>query len=200
MFADHVVTTERFAVRFAELLPEFLPGVDTGAFEATDRRRCWNKSLNGVLTVIGNELGSVVVAAQNPMVTQLKDQSSVVWQRDRASVFTMTTGWGSRNELEASLEWLEAFKCPQKLFVYSCTRWQEAVIDQIHAALFRYPYHLEGEQYLFMNLVGAESRFHLLTANVTRSGRVTSMDEIALRPVIGSPFRWRGGAAANSKS
>ena len=162
MFSQHVLTPTAFALRFVELLPEYLPGVDTGAFEATDRRRCWNKTLNAVLTVIGNELGGLHVAAQNPMMTLLKDQSSLMWQRDGAPVFAMTTGWGSRNELEASLEWLEAFKCPQKLFIYSCTKWQEAVLDQIRAALFRYPYHLEGEQYLCMNLVGAENRVYLL--------------------------------------
>ena len=65
--------------------------------------------------MIGNELGALHVAAQNPMMTLLKDQSSLMWERDGAPVFAMTTGWGSRNELEASLEWLEAFKCPQKV-------------------------------------------------------------------------------------
>ena len=102
----------------------------------------------------------------------------------------MSTGWGDRRELETSLEWLEAFKCPQKLFVYSCSKWQEAVLDQIRGALWRYPYHMQGEQYLFMNLVGAEKRFHFLTANVKQEGRPGSADDIALRPVPGSPFSW----------
>ena len=34
MFSQHVVTPAAFAERFVELLPEYLPGVDTGAFEA----------------------------------------------------------------------------------------------------------------------------------------------------------------------
>jgi hypothetical protein len=190
MFAHHVVTPGAFATKFVELLPEYLPGLDTGAFESTDRRRCWNKTLNAVLTAIGDEVGSLQVAPQHPAVTALKDQSSLVWLRDGTTVFAMTTGWGSRDELETSLEWLEAFKCPQKLFVYSCARWQDAVLDQIRAALFRYPYHLEGEQYLFLNLVGAENRFHLFAADLHRSGRLTSIDELTLRAVPGSPFRW----------
>jgi hypothetical protein len=198
MFSQHVLTPTAFALRFVELLPEFLPGVDTGAFEPTDRRRCWNKTLNAVLAVIGKE-GNLTVAVQNPMMTLLKDQSSLLWQRDGASVFAMTTGWGNRNELEMSLEWLEAFKCPQKLFVYSCTKWQEAVHDQIRTALFRYPYHMEGEQYLFMNLVGAENRFHLLAADVDRSGRHTSMGDTVLRPVAGSPFSWTAKQDRNGK-
>jgi hypothetical protein len=192
MFADHVVTPEAFAVRFVELLPEYLPGVDTGAFEPTDRRRCWNKSVNAVLTVMGNELGGLQVVGRNLIPAFLKDQSSLMWQREGAPVFAMTTGWGNRNELEESLEWLEAFKCPQKLFIYSCTRWQDAVLDQIGAALFRYPYHLDGEQYFFMNLVGAENRLQLMATNVSRGGRAASMRDLMPRPVPGSPFSWSG--------
>jgi hypothetical protein len=37
MFPHHVVTPEAFAAKFVQLLPEYLPGMDTGAFEATDR-------------------------------------------------------------------------------------------------------------------------------------------------------------------
>jgi len=199
MFSEHVLTPTAFALRFVELLPEYLPGLDTGAFEPTDIRRCWNKTLKTVLTVIGNEDNGLRVAVQNPMMTLLKDQSSLTWQRDGVPVFAMATGWGNRSELEMSLEWLEAFKCPQKLFVYSCTKWQEAVLDQIRAALFRYPYHMEGEQYLFMNLVGAENRFHLLEADIDRSGRRTSLDKSVLRPVAGSPFSWGARQGTNGK-
>jgi hypothetical protein len=123
-------------------------------------------------------------------MTLLKDQSCLLWQLDGASLFAMTTGWGDRSELELSLEWLEAFKCPQKLFVYSCTKWQDAVLDQIRVALLRYPYHIAGEQYLFMNLVGAENRFHLFRADLDRMGPPSSPDDSFLQPVPGSPFRW----------
>jgi len=190
MFSKHVLAPAAFAGRFVELLPEYLPGMDTGAFEPTDRRRCWNKTLKAVLTVIGKDDNGLEVAAQNPAVTLLKDQSSLLWRQDGAALFAMTTGWGDRGELETSLEWLEAFKCPQKLFVYSCTKWQEAVQDQIRAALLRYPYHIAGEQYLFMNLVGAENRVHLLLADLDRDGRQSSTHETLLRPVPGSPFSW----------
>jgi hypothetical protein len=191
MFQQHVLVPSAFANRFVELLPEYLPGVDTGAFEPTDRRRCWNKTLKAVLTVIGKEDNGLNVAMQNPMMTLLKDQSSLLLERDGAALFAMTTGWGDRSDLEMSLEWLEAFKCPQKLFVYTCSKWQDAVLDQIRAALRRYPYHMQGEQYLFMNLLGAENRFHLLSADLDRSGRQPSTKDIVLRPVPGSPFSWR---------
>jgi hypothetical protein len=72
----------------------------------------------------------------------------------------------------------------------SCGPWQEAVLDQIRVAPLGYPYHLDGEQYLLKNLVGTENRLHLLTANLNRGGRSTSMDDIVLPPVPGSPFGW----------
>lgn len=191
MFSQHVITPSAFATRFVELLPEYLPGMDTGAFEPTDRRRCWNKSLKSILTVMGEEDGALHVAVQSPVMTLLKDQSSLLWQRDGASLFAMATGWGNRSELETSLEWLEAFKCPQKLFVYSCSKWQDAVLEQINAAFVRYPYHVSGEQYLFMNLVAAENRFDLFSADLISSGPQSFDKEAFLRPVLGSPFRWR---------
>jgi hypothetical protein len=192
MFEQHIVTPAAFAARFVELLPEYLPGVDTGAFEPTDRRRCWNTTLKAVLTVIGKDDNGLQIAIQNPALTPLKDQSSLLWQRDGATVFAMATGWGDRAELETSLGSLESFKCPQKLFVYTCTKWQDAVLDQIRAALIRYPYHIEGEQYLFMNLVGSENRFHLFTADLNRSGVQVATHDTILRSVPGSPFSWRG--------
>ena len=190
IFSEHVLTPAAFAARAVELLPDYLPGMDTGAFAPTDRRRCWNKTLSAVLNIIGKDDNRLAVTTQNPMVTCLKDQSSSLWQRDGTPVFAMTTGWGERSELETCLEWLEAFKCPQKLFVYSCAKWQQAVLEQICAALLRYPYHIEGEQYLFMNLVGSENRFHLFTADLTQGGLQSSGYEKLLRPVPGSPFAW----------
>lgn len=190
MFPQHVLTPVAFAGRFVQLLPEYLPGVDTGAFEPTDRRRCWNKTLRAILTVMGKDDNGLDVPVQDPALTHLKDQSSLLWQDDGASLFAMTTGWGDRKELENSLEWLESFKCPQKLFIYSCTKWQDAVLDQIRGILFRYPYHLEGEQYLFMNLLGAENRFHLLFADLKQNGRQSAAPDGILHPVSGSPFSW----------
>lgn len=191
MFPPHVLTPAAFALRFVELLPEYLPGLDTGAFEPTDRRRCWNKTLKAMLTVIGENDNGLDVTEQNPMPPLLKDQSSLRWERDGAPLFAMTTGWGDRKELQVALESLESFKCPQKLFVYSCQKWQEAVLDQIRGTLLRYPYHLAGEQYLLMNLLGAENRFDLMVADLDRSGHYPYGHDTILRSVTGSPFRWR---------
>ena len=48
----------------------------------------------------------------------------------------------------------------------------------------RYSYHVEGQQYLFMNLLGAENRFHLLSSDLDRNGRQSS----PLAPRSGRPI------------
>ena len=196
MFAPPVISPALLAERFVQLLPEYLPGVDTGAFAVTDRRRCWNKTLKAVLAVIAKEKNAAVEIG-SAVQTPIGDQLALSWKRDGAVVFTVATGWGDRSEVERALEWLEALKSPQKLFVYACSKWQEAVREQIHAALLRYPYHLEGEQYLFMNLLGLESKMHLLVADMPRHGPLVSYQPHLLQPLPGSPFLWstRSGVA-----
>jgi hypothetical protein len=164
--------------------------VDTGAFEATDRRRCWNKTLRAVLTVMGKENRNLSVTGHNPFTGLQHEQSGLLWEREGSAVFAMTTGWGDRRELQSSLELLESFKCPEKLFIYSCSKWREAVHDQIEGTLLRYPYHIQGEQYIFMNLIGAENRFDLAVADVGQSGLQVPQNDRLLKPVPGSPFGW----------
>jgi hypothetical protein len=79
---------------------------------------------------------------------------------------------------------------PEKLFIYSCSKWREAVYDQIEGTLLRYPYHIQGEQYIFMNLIGAENRFDLAVADVGQSGPQVPRNDRLLKPVPGSPFGW----------
>ena len=165
MFPQHLLTPEAFALRFVELLPDYLPGVDTGAFEATDRRRCWNKTLRAVLTVMGKENTNLSVTGHNPFTGLQHEQSGLLWEREGSAVFAMTTGWGDRRELQSSLELLESFKCPEKLFIYSCSKWREAVHDQIEGTLLRYPYHILGRSrfcnhYTAAGVPGQESPVH----------------------------------------
>src|SRR5260370_24533139 len=190
MFPQHGITPGAFALRFRELVPEYLPGLDTGAFEPTDRWRCWNKTLQAILTAIGKEDAGLTVDVQDPMRPVAKDQLHLVWRREGWPLFAVTTAWGGRKELEISLEQLESYKCPHKLFVYSCKQWHDAVLDQISAGLLRYPYHIEGEQYIFMNLLGTENRFDLLLIDLARSGPGLSKNDVLLRTVAGSPFSW----------
>ena len=48
----------------AELLPEYLPGVETGAAAITEGRGCWIKAWKALLTVLGRERGLDIVVEE----------------------------------------------------------------------------------------------------------------------------------------
>ncbi len=60
--------------------------------------------------------------------------------------------------------WKKAFyrllilKAPQKVLLYSCAKWKEEVLEQLTGAVMRYPQHIQGEQYLAVNLAAMEGK------------------------------------------
>lgn len=190
LLQDRVIAPEVLARRMAELIPEYLPGMDTGAAEPSDRRICWNKTLKALLSAIAAE--HYVQVEVDPASHVPKDeQLDLRWRRGDGAVLAASTGWGDRDSLERRLQKFESLKARQKLFIYTCSRWQDAVLEQISAALLRYPFHVEGEQYLFVNLVGAESKMYVHVAEMTKNGPLERYHPDMLRSVPGSPFTWR---------
>ena len=191
MLFDHrAIAPDALAKRMAELIPEYLPGMDTGAAEATDRRICWNKTLKALLGAVGKERRlevDVDAAGHLPRDEQL----DLYWKQGDAIALAASTGWGDRDSLERRLQRFEGLKAGQKVFIYTCARWQEAVLEQINAALLRYPFHVEGEQYVFINLLGAETKMHVNVAEMKQSGPLQKYRADLLQPLSGSPFGWR---------
>ena len=190
LLQDRVIAPDVLARRMAELIPEYLPGMDTGAAEPTDRRICWNKTLKALLSAIAAE--HEVQVEVDPASHALKDeQLDLHWRRGDGAVLAASTGWGDRDSLEKRLQRFEGLKAGQKLFIYTCSRWQDAVLEQISAALLRYPFHVEGEQYLFLNLLGAASKMYFHLAEIAKNGPLEKYRPDLLRPLAGSPFAWR---------
>lgn len=172
------------------LLPEYLPGVETGAAASTEGRSCWIKSWKALLTVLGREHGLEIVVHEDGD-SALKRQLTIFWKRGDAIMLAAFSGWGDRDDLEGRFQQLETLKAPQKLFLYSCLKWQEAVIEQLEAALLRYPHHIEGEQYVALNLMGSTQSLGAHMFIVPRSGTLELTDVSTLLQVSGSPFGWR---------
>src|SRR5581483_7955494 len=103
---------------------------------------------------------------------------------------------GDRQELERRFQRLETIKAPQKVIIYSCVKWQEAVLEQLQAALLRYPHHITGEQYLALNVLGTEKRLAAHCITIPRDGILNQSDLGLMRPLAGSPFKW--GAIMNA--
>jgi hypothetical protein len=181
------------------LLPEYLPGVETGAAASTEGRSCWIKSWKALLTVLGREHGLDVVVHQDGD-SALHRQLTVFWKRGDAIMLAAFSGWGDRSDLERRFQQLETLKAPQKLFLYSCLKWQEAVIEQIEAALLRYPHHIEGEQYVALNVIGPAQSLAAHLIAVPRSGVLQLADVSTFKQIPGSPFTWRPSRGKTASS
>jgi len=177
------------AREIARLLPEYIPGVATGAAAPTEGRSCWIHAWKALLTAIGHER-SMEIALHEEGDSALARQLTLYWKRGDGIMAAFLSAWGDRQELERRFQILETIKAPQKVLIYSCTKWQEAVLEQLGAALLRYPHHIEGEQYLALNLLGTERKMAAQSIVITRNGNLESIDLKRFVPLEGSPYPW----------
>src|SRR3982751_2096301 len=98
LLQDRVIAPELLARRMAELIPEYLPGMDTGAAEPSDRRICWNNTLKALLSAIAAE-NEVKVEIHPASHLPKDEQPGLHWRRGYGPVFPSSTGWGDRDSL-----------------------------------------------------------------------------------------------------
>jgi hypothetical protein len=177
------------ALEFARVLPEYQPGVSTGTAAITEARTGWIHSWKDLLTAFGRERHFEVVVHQEGDCG-LARQLTLFWKQGDAIVAAFLSGWGDREELEARFQKLEVLKAPYKIALYSCSKWQDAVLEQLQAALLRYPHHIAGEQYLLLNVLGAEHKLAAHWITMPRDGSITVSDLERLRPLAGFPMKW----------
>ncbi len=196
-FSNPGVALPDLTREIARLLPEYLPGVSTGTVTVTEGRGCWIRAWKELLTAFGREY-RMEVALQEEGDSALARQLTLYWKRGDAIEAAFLSGWGDREELEQRFQRLETIKAPQKVIIYSCTRWQEAVLEQLEAALLRYPHHIEGEQYLTLNLVGSERKLAAHWITIPRNGNLEPGDLARMRALPGSPYAWGGDRRATA--
>jgi hypothetical protein len=184
--SSYTAPIPEIAARVALLLPEYLPGTETGPATITDLRSCWIKSTRHLIETLGREYNLPVHSEQKGDVTA-RQQLRCYWKRGDAIALAAFSGWGDRDELERSFQALEQLKAAQKVIIYTCARWQDAVLDQLSGALLRYPDHIEGEQYIALNILAAESRL-IAHARQIGPGGARSMYDLTFDSVPGSPF------------
>lgn len=171
------------------LLPEYLPGVSTGSAALTEGRSCWIQAWKALLTALGRER-SMNLALHEEGDSALARQLTLYWKRGDGIMAAFLSGWGDRQELERRFQVLETIKAPQKAIIYSCMKWQDAVLEQLGAALLRYPHHIQGEQYLALNLLGNEQKLAAHSIVITHDGNLDKRDLERLLPLPGSPYPW----------
>ena len=173
----------------ARLLPEYLPGVSTGSAALTEGRSCWIQAWKALLTALGRER-SMNIALHEEGDSALARQLTLYWKHGDGIMAAFLSGWGDRQELERRFQVLETIKAPQKAIIYSCMKWQDAVLEQLGAALLRYPHHIQGEQYLALNFLGSEQKLAAHSIVIARDGNLDKRDLERLLPLPGSPYPW----------
>jgi len=189
IFGPPELSMESLVQEVVQLLPEYLPGVETGPAASTEGRTCWIKTWKALLMALGRARG-FQVQTQEEGDSALSRQLTVLWKTGDAVTLVALSGFGDRQDLERRFQQLESLKAPYKLILYSCLKWQEAVIEQLEAALLRYPHHLEGERYLALNLMGATRSLGVHLLEIPRTGSLQLMDVKRLNQLPGSPFSW----------
>lgn len=187
-FTDYVLPAGTMVSRFADLLPDYLPGRDTGAAEATDLRTCWTKTVKRTLEALARSCGAEPVGTVVGALATER-QFDMMWRRDNDFVFAAASGWGDRAELDRALERLFVLKCPQKMLFFSCSKWQAEVHEQLDYAVRRYGRHIPGEQYIAVNLLGVERRLIAMLAEAGLDNRM-----LGFRTLPASPFVWVAAA------
>jgi hypothetical protein len=189
IFGPPELSMEALVQEIVQLLPEYLPGVETGPAASTEGRTCWIKTWKALLIALGRERG-FHVALQEEGDSALSRQLTILWKTGDAVTLAAFSGFGDRQELERRFQQLESLKAPYKLILYSCLKWQDAVIEQLEAALLRYPHHLEGERYLALNLMGATRSLGVHLLEIPKTGALQLSDVKRLNHLPGSPFSW----------
>ncbi len=187
--SNPLVPLQDLTQEIARLLPEYLPGVSTGTVAITEGRSCWIKSWKALLTALGRER-DMEVALHEEGDCALSKQLTLYWKRGDGIMAAFLSGWGDREELERRFQMLETIKAPQKAIIYSCSKWQEAVMEQLGAALLRYPHHIQGEQYLTLNVLGIEHKLAARWITIPRNGKLNAGDLEQMVPLAGSPYQW----------
>lgn len=183
-FGYPAIATDELVLEIVRLLPEYLPGLETGSAASTEGRTCWIRSWKGLLTALGRERGFQVPVHEEGD-SALTRQLTMYWKRGDAIMLAAHTGFGSRDDMERRFQQLETIKASHKLILYSCLKWQQAVIEQLDAALLRYPHHIEGEQYLAVNLMASQQQVSVHWFTVKGNG------PFAFTEFSGSPFSWQ---------
>lgn len=183
-----VVDAEELLRELSHRIAAYVPGFDTGNAEYTDKRSCWTKSTLSVLQALARQLDIKMMVTEHSAFGTLR-QLNALWVQGEAVMLAIGSGWGNREELEESFHRLLILKAPQKLLLYSCLNWKDAVLEQLTGAVMRYPQHIQGEQYLAANLAAAEGKVYGSVCNIPHDG-VLNLQESRFLPLPGSPYAW----------
>ena len=187
--SEPVLSASGLAKLFTVRLADHLPGTDTGDPEITDKRTSWNKACQAAVDSLARSLEFRMTSSPVSEFCPERQLDAILYKND-APVLVIGSAWSDRAELDRSFHRLLLMKAPQKMLIYSCKKSQQDVLDQLSHAVACFPYHLGGEEYLAVNIAGAEQQSLATSLRLTRDGPI-SASAAHFHEVEGSPFPLR---------
>ena len=187
--SEPLLSAAELAKLFIARLAEHLPGTDTGDPEITDKRTSWNKSCQAAVDSLARSL-ELRMTSSSISEFALERQLDAILYKSDAPVLVIGSAWTDRAELDRSFHRLLLMKAPQKMLIYSCKKSQKDVLDQLSHAAACFPYHLAGEEYVAVNIAGAEQQSFATALRLTHDGRIPP-SAAHFQDVKGSPFPLR---------
>jgi hypothetical protein len=190
MFASEpLLSAAELAKLFTVRLAEHLPGTDTGDPEITDKRTSWNKACQAAVDSLARSLEFRMTSSSVSEFAPERQLDAILYKND-APVLVVGSAWTDRAELDRSFHRLLLMKAPQKMLIYSCKKSQKDVLDQLSHAVACFPYHLAGEEYVAINIAGAEQQSFATALRLTHDGHIPP-SAAHFHDVKGSPFPLR---------
>jgi hypothetical protein len=187
--SEPLLSAAELAKLFTVRLAEHLPGTDTGDPEITDKRTSWNKACQAAVDSLARSLELRMTSSAVSEFAPERQLDAILYKSE-APVLIIGSAWTDRAELDRSFHRLLLMKAPQKLLIYSCKKSQKDVLEQLSHAAACFPYHLAGEEYVAVNIAGAEQQSLVTALRLTHDGRIPASGS-HFDDVKGSPFPLR---------
>jgi hypothetical protein len=187
--SEPLLSASELAKLFTARLADHLPGTDTGDPEITDKRSSWNKACQAAVESLARSLEFRMTISPVSEFCPERQLDAILY-KDAAPVLVIGSAWSDRAELDRSFHRLLLMKAPQKMLIYSCKKSQQDVLDQLSHAVACFPYHLGGEEYVAVNIAGAEQQSLATSLRLTDDGPIPA-SAAHFHEVQGSPFPLR---------
>jgi hypothetical protein len=170
-----IFTLDELSTALVQGLPQELSDPDA-------KDRLWTRVITDSLCEMGTRRGFLACGHGS------KDNGEwlldVVWMgRERHEVvFAAESEWGKPGDIEDDFDKLMSIKAHDKLMLFT-TFLQDspAVVERLESALLKYPYHIEGEEYMALNVTkDAALRYHFRAPG---DGRLHSVSFTEMTPL-----------------
>jgi len=146
--------------------------------------RLWTRAVKHVLSEMGSKPGILVCCHGSENGEWLLD---IAWfgREQHEILLAVESEWGKAGDIEDDFDKLMSIKARCKLLLFATfIHDSPAIVERLESALVKYPYHIEGEEYMALNVTkDAALRYHF---RVPHDGR---LDSVSFREIT-PPLRW----------